>query len=172
MKWYSYIICAVLIIVGIFCTIELVDVFNVKSGEYGQVVTFETENNLNEVFKLDYGTIGFDTEDYSNYSNVTTRPAVDFDGTKETYYLYFNDQPLNNVSQNAGRMSGNIEIKFYDEYGSVVSTAKLNVIIEFLAGETKVSVSINNVDNSVSYLNSYMEINGAVLKVATKGGAA
>lgn len=45
MKWYCYIICAVLIVVGIFSTINLVKLFNVSSQEYGSVITIETKNN-------------------------------------------------------------------------------------------------------------------------------
>ena len=52
MKWYWYLICAVLIVVGIFSSIELVEMFNVSSKEYGTAITIETKNNYDEIFSL------------------------------------------------------------------------------------------------------------------------
>lgn len=169
MKWYSYVICFVLIIVGTFCTIKLVDLFNVQSGEYGSVITYETQGNYKEFSKFDYGAIEFDTEDYISYINISTFGSQQFDGTKDNYTLLFNGQPLNNIVQTAGRINGDLSLKFYDLNGEEITTADIHFVIEYLASTTKVTTTITNVDNSVSYLNTYMEINGAVLQVVTKG---
>ncbi|MBO5102645.1 MAG: hypothetical protein J6C13_00965 [Clostridia bacterium] len=169
MKWYSYLICSILIVIGTFCTIELVDLFNVQSGEYGSVINYETQENYEEFSKFDYGTIEFDTEDYNTYKNITTFGAQQFDGTKENYTLFFNGQPLNNIVQTAGRINGDLSLKFYDLNGEEITTANIHFVIEYLASATKVTATITNTDNSVSYLNAYMEINGAVLQVVTKG---
>lgn len=169
MKWYSYIICFILIIVGVFCTIELVDLFSVKSGEYGSVISYQTQGDYEEFSKFDYGTIDFDTEDYTTYKNISTFGSQQFDGTKEDYTLFFNGQPLNNVVQTAGRINGDLSLKFYDLNGEEITTADIHFVVEYLASATKVTTTITNVDNSVSYLNAYMEINGAVLQVVTKG---
>ena len=170
MKWYSYILCFILIIVGIFCTIELVDLFSVKSGEYGSVITYKTQENYEEFSKFDYGSITFDTEDYALYKNVSTFGSQKFDGTKEDYTLFFNGQPLNNVVQTAGRINGDLSLKFYDLNGEEITTANVHFVIEYLASATKVTTTITNTDNSVSYLTAYMEINGAVLQVMSNGG--
>lgn len=169
MKWYTYIICFILIIVGAFCTIELVDLFSVQSGEYGSVISYQTQENYEEFSKFDYGTIEFDTEDYSNYKNISTYGSQKFDGTKKDYTLFFNGQPLNNVVQNAGRINGDLSLKFYDLNGEEITTADIHFMVEYLASSTKVTTTITNTNNSVSYLNAYMEINGAVLQVVTKG---
>lgn len=169
MKWYSYIICFILIIVGAFCTIELVDLFSVQSGEYGSVISYQTHGDYEEFSKFDYGTIDFDTEDYATYKNISTFSSQQFDGTKEDYTLFFNGQPLNNVVQTAGRINGDLSLKFYDLNGEEITTADIHFVVEYLASATKVTTTITNVDNSVSYLNAYMEINGAVLQVVTKG---
>ena len=165
MKWYSYIICFILIIVGTFCTIELVDLFSVQSGEYGSVISYQTQENYEEFSKFDYGTINFDTEDYVLYKNISTFGSQNFDGTKETYSLLFNGQPLNNITQTAGRINGDLSLKFYNLNGEVITTADIHFVVEYLASITKVTITITNIDNSVSYLNAYMEINGAVFKV-------
>ena len=170
MKWYHYIICLVLIFVGVISTFNLVDIFSAKSGEYGKVFVYETPGYDNEFSRFDYGSIDFDTEDYYQYKNVSTFATQDFDGVKNEYTLYFNDQPLNNIVQTAGRISGELTVKFYDTDGQVATTAQLNVVIEYLASATKVTMTINNDDNAVSYLNTYMEINGAILRVVLLGG--
>lgn len=165
MKWYTYIICFILIIVGTFCTIELVDLFSVTSGEYGSVISYQMQENYEDFSKFDYGTINFDTEDYTIYKNISTFGSQNFDGTKENFKLFFNGQPLNNIVQTAGRISGDLSLKFYDLNGEVITTANIYFVVEYLSSATKVTISITNVDDSVSYFNTYMEINGAVLQV-------
>ena len=59
MKWYSYLICCILIIIGVFCTIELIEVFSVKSGEYGSVISYQTHSDYEEFSKYDFGSIDF-----------------------------------------------------------------------------------------------------------------
>lgn len=169
MKWYSYILCFILIIVGAFCTVELVDLFSVKSGEYGSVITYKTQENYEEFSKFDFGSIDFDTEDYTSYKNISTFGSQKFDGTKENYTLFFNGHPLNNVVQTAGCINGDLSLKFYDLNGEEITTADIHFTVEYLASATKVTTTITNTDNSVSYLNTYMEINGAVLQVYSKG---
>ena len=169
MKWYSYIICFVLIIVGSFCTIELVDLFSVKSGEYGSVISYQTHGDYEEFSKFDFGSINFDSDDYNSYKDISTFGAQNFDGTKQEYTLFFNGQPLNNVVQTAGRINGDLSLKFYDLNGDEIKTANIHFMIEYLASATKVTTTITNTENAVSYLNAYMEINGAVLQVFSKG---
>ena len=170
MRWYHYIICLILIIVGVFSTFNLVDIFSVKSGEYGKVFVCETPGYNSEFSRFDYGNVDLDTEDYYHYKNVSTFATQQFDGIKNVYTLYFNDQPLNNVVQTAGRISGELAIKFYDTDGEIVTTAQVNVVVEYLASATKVTMTINNDNNAVSYLNAYTEINGAILRVVLLGG--
>lgn len=169
MKWYTYIICAVLILIGVFCTVELVSIFDVQSGEYGTVFVYETPYKYDEFSRFDFGRIDFDSQDYQKYQSITTYGAQSFDGTKNNYTLFFNDQPLNHIVRTAGRISGDLAIKFYDLDGEIITTAELNFVVEYLATNTKVTVTITNTDNSVSYLNTYMEINGAILRVVSKG---
>ena len=47
MKWYHYLICFALIIIGIFSSINLVKLFNVSSSDYGTIYTVEVQNKLN-----------------------------------------------------------------------------------------------------------------------------
>lgn len=168
MKWYMYIICAVLIVVGVFCSVELVKVFSVESAEYGNIITFESKNNYEEVSKFDYDTIEFESDDYKKFISVTTYEATNFDGTMQNYILTFNGQPLNNIEVSAGKISGDFNLTFYNLDGNAITTVNVNFLVEYLASTTKVTIVTNNINNSISYFNAYMEINGAVLKVLIK----
>lgn len=169
MKWYTYVICFILIVCGAFCSVQLVKLFNVSSKEYGTAITIETKNDYNEFVKFDYGSVSFDTEDYIHYVNVSTFANMDFNGNEKDYILLFNGQPLNNLVKSNGRISATLNLEFYDLQGEVCSTANVDFCVEFYARETKVTISMINSNNSVSYFNSYLEINGAVLKIVERG---
>ncbi len=169
MKWYHYLICFVLIVIGVFSSIELVEMFNKQSKEYGTAITIETKNDYTEISKFDYGSIDFDTEDYTNFTNVSTFGTIEFDGKNKEYMLLFNGQPANNLVLTNGKVSGDITLSFYDLNGEKVSSATLNVVIEYYASQTKVTITTKNENDSMAYLNAYMDINGAVLKVVERG---
>jgi len=165
MKWYHYLICIAMIIAGIFCSIQLVDLFSVKSVEVGQV-NFATKNNYDEFSCFDISNMT-ETDDYVVYTSVSTYGAQDFDGSKNEYSVFFNDTPLDNLSITAGKISGQTILVFYDLDGNEVTTAKILFTIEYSANQTTVTATMTNENYSVSYFNSYAEINGAVLKVLT-----
>ena len=169
MKWYHYLLCFILIFIGIFSTIELVKLFNVKSAEYGTVITIETKNEYTEISKFDYGSLSFDTEDYLNYSNVSTFSPQDFNGRENNYTILVNGNPTSNVIVNAGKITGDLTLSFYDLDGEVASIADLHILIEYYASGTKVTLTIQNFNDSVSYLTTYTNINGAVIKVVQRG---
>ena len=168
MKWYWYLICCVLIIVGIFSTIKLIEIFSVSSQEYGTAITIETKNNYEEISKFDFGSIAFDTNDYVNFSNVTTFAPQEFNGKDKDYLLLFNDQPAINTTITNGKIVGDVSLVFYGLDGKESSIANLHFTIEYFSSQTKVTTTITNSNNSISYLETYMAINGAVLKIVER----
>lgn len=169
MKWYHYLICAVLIVVGVIGSISLVQTFNVKSGEYGSVVIFDRAQDYDTFSHFDLTGIGFESEDFVNYKLTYTDVPQRIDGTKNEYGLLFNNKPLNNVTQTAGVVSGDFELNFYDLQGEVVSTAKLHVVVEYSVSATTVTITTVNQSNSISYLNVYVNVENALLDVIVKG---
>lgn len=169
MKWYTYLLCFILIVAGVFCSIELVKMFNVKSAEYGSIVTIETKNDYTVVSRFDYGNLVLETDDYVNFTNISSFEPTEFNGKENDYTILFNDNPLNNVVLNAGKISGDLNLCFYDLNGDVDVTSNLHVLIEYYSNNTKVTLSMENVDNSVGYFTSYTNINGAVVKVVQRG---
>ena len=131
--------------------------------------TIKTKNDYTEVSKFDYGSLSFDTEDYVHFTNVSTFAPQDFNGKQNDYTILVNGQPTNNIIVNAGKISGDLTLAFYSLNGDVVSTAELHILIEYYASGTKVTLTTQNSNDSVSYLTTYTNINGAVIKVVQRG---
>lgn len=168
MKWYHYILCFTLIFIGIFSSVKLVKLFNISSKEYGTAVTIETKNNYDEISKFDFGSIAFISSDNVNFSNITSFSPQEFNGENKNYFLLFNDQMAINTIVSSGKIAGDINLLFYSVEGENVSKAEMHFIIEYYAGQTKVTVTTKNTNDSIAYLETYMSINGAVLKVVER----
>lgn len=168
MKWYHYLICICLILAGILSMLKLKDIFNIKSAEYGTAVTIETKNNYSEVAKFDLGVLSFTSDDNKNYAFTMTYSAKEFDGTKNNYTILFNNEPTNNVVVKAGKISSELILKFYDLDNNLSAKAKVNILVEFYAELTKVTLTTIDENNSTGFLTKSSNIFGAVIKVVEK----
>ena len=171
MKWYHYLICAVLIVVGIFSTMNLVELFSVSSQEYGTVITIETKNNYNEVSKFDLGTFTLQPTSGNNYSETITLAPETFDGAGKDYLILFNGKPANNVDSKSGQISGDISLTFYDLEGKEITIANFNVAIQYYVTQTVITISMTNENDSVSYLSHHTNTTGAVISVVERSAA-
>jgi len=169
LKWYHYIICGVLIILGLFCTMNLVELFSIESKEYGTAITIETKNDYTEISKFDLGSIVFDSEDYVEFELIESYAPIEFNGDGKDYIILFNEQPLNNIVCTSGKISGDLSIVFYDLDGIEVAVSDVFVEIEYFAGETKLKLTSTNNADSMAYLTAYTNINGAVIRVVDRG---
>ena len=171
MKWYHYLICGVLIVLGIFSSMKLVELFNVSSQEYGSVITIETQNNYNEVSKFDLGTFTLQPTSGNNYSEIITLAPETFDGAGKDYLILFNGKPANNVDSKSGQISGDMSLTFYDLEGKEITTANFNVAIQYYVTQTVITISMTNENDSVSYLSHFTNTNGAVISVVERSAA-
>ena len=170
LKWYSYVICSALIIVALFCGIKLIDMFNVKNATYGTPTTIEEQQGLDEIERYDFGLIIFNDQDNDGtYTYQQTYAPVDFNGNLNEYTMYFNSQPVQQIEQSSGSLSGDITFTFYDVDGAVITSATLEINLVFYEGSTQLLIEIENTKDAVSYFTTYMNYNGAVLKILTKG---
>lgn len=165
MKWYNYLICFLLIILGTFSCIKLVDIWTRTSSVVGEPTTIETQNNYELVCKYDLGTMIFDTEDYQTYTSNNSYAHLDFDGTDGNYKLLVNDSLLSNVTVNAGKIEADYSRNFYDIDKTVITTVNLEIEINFYNDETQIVIKTKNVNNSQAYLMQYMATDGFILKV-------
>ena len=171
MKWYHYLICGVLIVIGIFSSINLVELFNVSSQEYGSVITIETQNNYNEVSKFDLGTFSLQPTSGNNYTETITLAPETFDGAGKDYLILFNGKPANNVDSKSGQISGDVSLTFYDLEGKEITTANFNVAIQYYVTQTVITISMTNENDSVSYLSHHTNTTGAVISVVERSAA-
>lgn len=171
MKWYHYLICGILIVIGIFSTINLVELFSVSSQEYGSVITIETQNNYNEVSNFDLGTFTLQPTSGNQYSETITLAPQTFDGSNKDYLILFNGKPANNIDSKSGQISGDVSMTFYDLEGKEITTANFNVAIQYYVTQTVITISMTNENDSVSYLSNYTNVNGAVFSVVERSVA-
>ena len=170
LKWYVYLICAVIITVAIFCGLQMFEMFNVKNGVYGEPSTIEQQQGYEEVVRYDFGLLVLEDDNEDTYYNYYQSYApVDFNGNLNTYSMYFNSQPVQNIEQTSGSLSGDITFTFYNTEGNQISTARLYIRIAFYEGATQVRLDMRDLNNAVSYFTTYMNYNGAVLKVLIEG---
>lgn len=166
MKWWQYTICCIIILVGIVFGIELIDMFATKSGEYGSPITIETIQGLDIVESYDFGLIEFADSDGDNTYTFTANYApINFNGNVNSYSLMFNSQPLQEIEVKSGAISGSLTLIYYDTEGEEITSSKLYVSILFYANNTQISFEIQNNNESVSYFTTYMNYNGANLKL-------
>ena len=165
MKWYNYLICYLLIILGTFSLIRLVDIWTRTSSVVGSPTTIEIQNNYELVCKYDLSTMIFETEDYQMYTSNNSYAHLDFDGTDGNYKLLINDKLLSDVTVHAGKIEADYSRNFYDFDKSIITTVDLNIVVYFYNDETLITVQTKNVNNSQAYLMQYMATDGFILKV-------
>lgn len=171
MKWWSYLVCVLIIFLGFSAGVWLNDRFGVKNQSIGTPVTIEQQQGLEEVAKYDFGYIQFSDEDEDGtFTYQQTFSPVDFNGNLNDYTLYFNSQPVQNVVENPGAISGDISFKFYDINNELITSATLEISIAFYDNTTQLILEMENNNEAVSYFSTYMNYNGAILKVLTVGG--
>ncbi len=169
MKWYSYLICVVLIIGGFFSSLFMFNVWSQTSGVVGTATTIETKSDYTLTAKFDIGTIAFETNDNVNYVFTESRACEEFDGTKSNYALLFNDTLVSNTTISAGKVIAVCSINFYDNDGDITSVATLNISILFYEKQATINITMQNENDSYAYLTRYINNNGAILKIVERG---
>lgn len=166
MKWYSYLICCLIIVAGFFCMTNMVQIWSRTSGVYGEPCTIETKNDYEIVGKYDFGAIEFISDDNINYISTTEfNETKDFNGFEENYLLLFNDNLCSNTKIYAGQVDCIYTMNFYSTKGELVCSPVLNITIKVLETKTVISIDMKNENNSYGYFTQYMANNGAILKV-------
>lgn len=167
MKWYWYLICVALIIAGTLSSVELYEMFNVQSKEYGQALVLDTKKDYNEVSKFDLGSLELQSTDNINYTFTKTYGAEKFNGTNKNYTLMFNTREIDTTTT-SGAVFGVLVLNFYGVNNELLSVANVRFEINYYATYTQVTVSMQNKNNSVSYVSALSVIEGAMLSVIEK----
>ena len=166
MKWYTYLICFILIIVGVFCGIELYKEIKAESYVNGSI---DISNKFSqESFNYSSSSVAFYHDDYDTTDTYTFQKdllVVDtFNGKEKTYQVILNDYILFNTEFNPGSIFSNVAIDFYDTEGNVICNADMKISIVFLSNKTQLTLATVGDKNS-SFLQQYFTDNGIRLSV-------
>ena len=166
MKWYTYLICFILIIVGVFCGIELYKEIKAESYVNGSI---DISNKFSqESFNYSSSSVAFYHDDYDTTDTYTFQKdllVVDsFNGLENTYQVVLNDYILFDTEFNAGSIFSTIDIDFYDTDGNIVCNADMKISIVFLSNKTQLTLATVGDKNS-SFLQQYFTDNGIRLRV-------
>ena len=166
MKWYTYLICFVLIIIGVFCGIELYKEIKAESYVNGSI---DISNKFSqESFNYSSSSVTFYHDDYdttNSYSFQKDLLVVDsFNGKEKTYQVILNDYILFNTEFNPGSIFSNVAIDFYDTEGNVICNADMKISIVFLSNKTQLTLATVG-DKDAGFLQQYFTDNGIRLRV-------
>ena len=166
MKWYVYVICVVLIILGILCGIKLYKEIKSESYVNGSI---DIENIFSQK-DFAYSTTSFtlyhdlydDTNTYVFEQNLLQ--VEDFNGLENQYLVFFNDKLITNTQITAGAVYSTIEIDFYSISGNLISKVQANLSLKFFSDKTNLLVSVQGQENA-NLFEQYAKANGFRLKI-------
>ena len=166
MKWYTYLICFVLIIIGVFCGIELYKEIKAESYVNGSI---DISNKFSqESFNYSSSSVTFYHDDYdttNSYSFQKDLLVVDsFNGKEKTYQVILNDYILLDTEFNPGSIFSTVAIDFYDTDGNVICNADMKISIVFLSNKTQLTLATIG-DKDAGFLQQYFTDNGIRLRV-------
>lgn len=163
-----YALSAIIIVVGVISCFKIQSTLDIKSQEVGTAIYIEEKQDYDVISTFDIGSMSFEAEDYETYKNISSFKPETFNGTDKDYKMLINDRPADKNNVYAGKIESEFVFNFYNTDDSVLSTAKINIVVEYLAKETRVTTIMKNENSSVSYFDSFMEINGLVIKVVER----
>ena len=166
MKWYTYLICFILIVVGSFCGLELykeIKAENYVNGSIDIGNQFESESfNYSATSVVFYHDTYDDTNTYTY--QIDLLKIEDFNGSKKEYKVVLNDFVLLDSDINPGSVFSVLNMEFYDTNGNLINSSTLKISIQFLSSNTQLTLTtIGN--ESASFFEQYFSDNGIRLSV-------
>lgn len=166
MKWYSYTICTILILLGSFCGLQLYAELCEESYVVGSIDI--TNESTTDTFAYSTSSVNFynDIYDETNtyYFSLDLTALEDFNGEKYAYEIYLNNYYLFNATILAGSVSTTLSLNFYSTSGEIAHTATLYINIEFLSDKSTLSLTTIS-EESATYFEQYFSANGIKLYI-------
>lgn len=88
-----------------------------------------------------------------------------FDGIKNSYMLYVNDYMVNNITSDAGTISGIYTLNYYDVDKSVLCSSDITINFSFYSLASKLQVSLPKED--LGYLSKFFKTDNFIITLAT-----
>ena len=166
MKWYWYIICVILVLLGVFCGIQLYREVKAESYVNGSI---DISNKFSqESFKYTNTSVVFYHDIYNETDTYIFEADClkvdDFNGLTNTYQVVLNDYILLGSEINAGSIFTNVNLDFYDTYGEIIKSVDMQISIKFLSDKTQLTLATTGNENA-SFLEQYFSNNGIRLYV-------
>lgn len=166
MKWYLYVICFILIALGVFCGIELYNEIRAESYINGSI---DISNKFSqESFKYTATSVVFYHDIYDDTDNYKFEKELlkvdNFNGIEKTYQVMLNDYILLESEISAGSIFTTIDLDFYNTEGNLINSAKMKISIKFLSNKTLLTLVTNGNENA-QFLEQYFSDNGIKLLV-------
>lgn len=166
MKWYTYVICFVLIVCGFFCGTQFYRELKAESYINGSI---DISNKFSqETFSYASTSLVFYHDAYDDTDTYSFNQALtkidDFNGKTNQYQVILNNYILLDTDINAGSVYANIQIDFYDTNGTLIHQAPVQISILYLSSETKLTITTTGKENA-SFLEQYFKDNGIRLQV-------
>lgn len=161
-----YLLAFVIIVVGIFCGIELYKEVKAESYINGSI---DISNRFSqESFSYSSTSVVFYHDLYDDTDTYTFEKELlkvdDFDGKKKSYQVVLNDYVIMNSEINAGSVFATVDMDFYDVGGNVVKSATMKISVMFLSNKTQLILSTVGNENA-SFLEQYFADNGIRLSI-------
>ena len=164
MKWWSYIICCILVLFGTFFGIKLYQQATKESYVNGSI---DISNQFyQETFSYASTSVAFyptangSTWDYSNELVKTNG----FDGQLKKYKVVLNDYTLVTAEIKAGSVYATVRMDFYNTDGTIDCEGTMSIRVLFLSDSTELKLSCPN-EKSANYFEQYFIANGIRLEI-------
>jgi len=165
MKWYTYIICFIVIIAGVFSGNYAYKRATAKSYVHGSIdITNEFEL---KAFEYASSEVTFYEDIYNNNSykfETDLKKVTNFNGVDKYYTITLNEYVLKNSVIIAGSTFSIFNIEFYSIENVLECSAELKITIKFLSNKT--TMELYTADSiQASYLERYFKDNSIRLKI-------
>ena len=167
MKWYTYLICFILIFIGAFCGINLVKEVNSKSYINGTIN--DLYNSGSTVFYYGQTNVVFyddpnDNSDELIFEVEVMKTANKFNAVVKEYYILMNNHLLYDYDVLHGGIVSSIPLSFKNPDGSTLCSIQGTLYINFYVKKTNIKIAVSNTVQA-SYLEDYFSNNGFTLSV-------
>ena len=160
-----YVLSVIVIFSGVFSFFQIKKTLDYCSREIGSAYHIEMHEDYSIISQYDLTQLSLDTEDNLNYKCVISKSPENYNGIDKNYKMLINEIPATSNVCSAGKVESVFLLNYYNTDNEILSTSEIRVIIEYLTRETRITFTTKNINYSVSYLDTYLEINGLFLKV-------
>lgn len=164
MKWYTYLICIVLIIAGIFAGTAFYNEATATSYKNGSI-NIENQFSQEQFYYSNSAVVFYPNENSEAYTfEIDLNKTEGFDAEVNEYEVYLNGFVLLDTTFTGGSITSNVDMHFYNVDGEVAHEGEMTILLRFLNNKTQLKLSCPDV-TSATYFEEYFTTNGIRLAV-------